>query len=383
MKLSAWKYIKNNKKTAGVMIIALAFSFMAMYLIYMLLVTAVECEKPVKLEFPKKVTMFKLSDQTMGVMREDYEDTKEYDEAVERRREELLEAFKATPGIKDAFYEQTTICPYTPVVAQAQTRGPLMDAERIPSYMEHIGATLTDGRLPKEDGEILVDEVLMKNQKMQVGDWFVEDWYGESFKIVGTIQSDYMAVVGTPKNNNNTGLYFFLLTDEPMKDIRAVLEEKGIRLTNEDRIIDVESGLEDYKENENVIGTSVSTICIVIMVFLPIALIANYLSIMRDRVSEYCLYASIGFSKSEIYGMMMREALILFGMGIVLGLSLSFGVGSIVKSIVIDSRGLGGRLICPEQIYKILADFVIVIGILQIPMVTGIMKIRTIDAIEE
>ena len=90
MKLSAWKYIKNNKKTAGVMIIALAFSFMAMYLIYMLLVTAVECEKPVKLEFPKKVTMFKLSDQTMGVMREDYEDAKEYDEAVERRREELL-----------------------------------------------------------------------------------------------------------------------------------------------------------------------------------------------------------------------------------------------------------------------------------------------------
>ena len=383
MKLSAWKYIKNNKKTAGVMVIALAFSFMAMYLIYMLLITAVECEKPVKLEFPKKVTMFNLSDQSMGIQREDYEDSDGYDEAVEKRREELLEIFKTTPGVKDAFYEESIICPYTPVVAQAQARGPLMEAEQIPSYMEHIGAILTDGRLPKEDGEILVDEVLMKNQKMEIGDWFVKDWYGESFKIVGTIQSDYMAVVGTPKNHSNTGFYFFLLTDETMKDFRTVLKENGITLTNEDRISDVESGLTDYKENENVIGTCVSTICIVIMIFLPIALIVSYLSIMRDRVSEYCLYASIGFSKSEIYGMMMREALIMFGMGIVLGLSLSFGVGYVVKSIVIDSRGLGGRLFCPEQIYKILADFVIVIGILQIPMVTGIMKIRTIDAIEE
>ena len=86
MKLSAWKYIKNNKKTAGVMVIALAFSFMAMYLIYMLLITAVECEKPVKLEFPKKVTMFNLSDQSMGIQREDYEDSDGYDEAVEKRR---------------------------------------------------------------------------------------------------------------------------------------------------------------------------------------------------------------------------------------------------------------------------------------------------------
>ena len=223
----------------------------------------------------------------------------------------------------------------------------------------------------------------MKNQKMQVGDWFEKDWYGESYRVVGTIQSDYMAVVGTPNNGWNTGWYIFILTDESMKDIRGVLKKNGIELTSEDSIWDIESGISTYKENEEIIGKSVSTICVVIMVFLPIALIISYLSIMRDRVGEYCLYASIGFGKGEIYGMMMREALIMFAFGIILGLALSFGIGAIVKSIVIDSRGLGGRLICMEQVYKILGDFVMIIGVLQIPMIAGIMKIRTMDAIEE
>lgn len=367
MKLSAWKYIKNNNKTAGVMIITLAFSFMAMYLIYMLLTTAVECEKPAKLEFPQKVVALNLSDQTLG----------------SNSTDDLMSKLRGTPGIKDVFYNESITCPYTPIVGQYESSGPLMEAEQIPGYLEHLEATLTGGRLPETSGEILLDEVLMKNQKMEIGDYFVKNWYGEGFRVVGSIRSDYMAVVGTPNQGNNTGWYVFILLDDPATDIRGILKDIGLRLTNEDYLYDVENGKEDYEENENVIGSCIRAICAVIMIFFTISLIVSYLSFMRDRFGEYCLYASIGFGKSDIYGMMMRETLILFGIGTVLGLLLSFGVGYCLKVILIDSNGLGGRLVCMEQVGRILGELVLIIGILQIPMVSEIMKLRTIDRIED
>ena len=63
--LSAWKYVKNNRRSVATMISALALSFAVIYIVHVLLMTSVEGFKPMLLEFPKKVGFFSLSEKTL------------------------------------------------------------------------------------------------------------------------------------------------------------------------------------------------------------------------------------------------------------------------------------------------------------------------------
>ena len=72
-KLSAWTYVKNNKRTVAVLVTALALSFMAMYAVYVLLITTTESFEAVVVEMPKKVSYADLGNQAYGVLRDDYE----------------------------------------------------------------------------------------------------------------------------------------------------------------------------------------------------------------------------------------------------------------------------------------------------------------------
>ena len=65
--LSASKYIRNNKRTCSVLIIALALTFMAMYIVNYLLKVTEESFKPPLLELPKHVTYADLTPQALGI----------------------------------------------------------------------------------------------------------------------------------------------------------------------------------------------------------------------------------------------------------------------------------------------------------------------------
>ena len=70
--LSASKYIRNNKRTCFVLIIALALTFMAMYIVNYLLKVTEESFKPPLLELPKHVTYADLTPQALGIDPADY-----------------------------------------------------------------------------------------------------------------------------------------------------------------------------------------------------------------------------------------------------------------------------------------------------------------------
>jgi len=108
-----------------------------------------------------------------------------------------------------------------------------------------------------------------------------------------------------------------------------------------------------------------------------------YISFMRNRVNEYCLYVSIGYGRAEIYGMILREMFMLFAMGAFAGLLISLGSGAILTQLLILPRGLTGKTFYGERILRILGIFLFLMGILQIPVVFLIKRIRTIDAIED
>ncbi len=383
-KLSAWKYVRNNKKTVAVLVTGLALAFVAMYAVYALLITTSESIGTVMFEMPKRISYISLGAKAYGLDRSDYEDGEAFMAAYDKKQEELIEALKAHPDIDDAFYTQVIATHYQAVMGEYNFELPLMEAGKIQGFLDHMGAKLTGGSMPKEAGELLVDETVMKNSGYSIGDWYLENWFGKTFRISGTITSDYMVSAGIPNGFTNNGWYIVVYNDENTTDLRGMLKDLGITPADGDEVEDAADLARAYHEDVGeTIDMVIRTIFVIVMSFMGILVLVAYVSFMRNRINEYCLYASIGYGRQEIYGMSLREMFILFGLGSCVGLLLSLGCGAVLNACVMEPKGLAGHVVYAEQILRILGTYIFIGGVLQIPVLLILRKVRTIDAIEE
>lgn len=383
-KLSALKFVRNNKKQVWVMIIALALTFMTMYIINFLFLTTEESFKTLFLEQPKRVAYLDLTPDTMGVDKEAYASNDEYNSAVNKARDKIIADMKKHEGISDAVLTQALYAHYQGIVGEVGYDFPLLSKEQIPEFVNHMDAKLIDGRMPEGDGEVLVDEKVLKNQKMEIGGYFNESAFGQNFKVVGVLESGYMTCVGTPMGYTNSGWYIVVLCDEENADMTKVLHDIGITPSEYDTIYDSVDWADMYKEMvTGQLDAALLAILIVVIIFLAISILVAYISFMRSRVNEYCLYISIGFGRKDVYGMILREILIIFGISIILGsvvtVIIMFGMGN----SVLEPMGLIYKYFYPEHLLRILAAFAAIIGVLQIPISVTINNIKTIDMIEE
>ncbi|MBR6850745.1 MAG: hypothetical protein IKM88_10955, partial [Lachnospiraceae bacterium] len=136
--LSAWNYIKNNKKTVGALALALIIVFMAMYVIAMLLNAAIESFRPIVFEMPKKVAFLSVSAAGYGIRTEAYESAEELNDVYEEKTQELIEKLKATDGISDACFTQVINSRYQSVFGGIGYEVPRFRAEQIPEYLKHM-----------------------------------------------------------------------------------------------------------------------------------------------------------------------------------------------------------------------------------------------------
>ncbi|MCR5836196.1 MAG: ABC transporter permease [Lachnospiraceae bacterium] len=383
-KLSAWKYVKNNKKTVGVLATALALSFVAMYVMYVLLITTSESFGVIMFETPKKISYLDISVESLGVNRDDYTDESEFFAEYEKKRDELIEYLKNIDGIDDAFYTQILSSTYRAVMGEYGFEIPLMEPEQIESFLKHMDASLVSGKMPSKPGEVLIDKTIMKNAGLKIGDWYQEKWFGNTFRIVGTIKSKYLISTGVPNGYSNNGQGIVVYNNEKTSDMVKILKDYGIKLGDEDRVLDKKEYKKDYKESiTDTIDLVNNTIFIIVMSFLTILVIVAYISFMRNRVKEYCLYASIGYGRSAIYGMIIKEMGIIFAIGSAAGVILSLITAFVIYKTVMEPMGLVSQVVYPDHILKIISTYVFVMGILQIPVLVNMLKIRTIDAIED
>ena len=379
-KLSAGKYIKNNKKQVSIMIIIISLTFTVMYIINILLMATAESFKISFEKYPKRVCFAQLSLDTYGFENPDEVTTEQY----EAKREETIEKLKAHEGIENVYFTQFLNYRYSAIVGSAGEEFPLLDKEEIPSYLKHMNAELIDGRMPENDGEILVDTHIMKNQHYSIGDNFQEESFGDTFKVVGVLESECFACAGTPKGYSNNGFGYVILCDEKNCDMKKVFADIGITITDLDGISDINTGKNFIeKQVEKEINASLSGIIIVVMAFLAIAIMTGYISSMRNRMNEYCLYTSLGFSKKEVYGMMMREIFFNFIIGIIGGAVITAAAIFIIIKLVFEPLGLMYGILYPMHLLKITASFAAIVGVLQIPAAVIINNIKTIDRIEE
>ena len=383
-KLSAFKFIKNNKRKVGVMMVALSLTFMAMYVGGFLLFTTSESFKPVYLEQPKRVGYVDLRLDTMGIDPTLYSTNEQLQEIATKTREDIMEKLCKKEGITQVYFTQTLCAIYTSVVGQIGYDFPLLDQEQVPEYLEHMGARLIDGRMPENAGEILVDKVILNNRDMKIGGYFEEGIFGQVFKVVGVVESENLTCVGTPMGYTNTGWYMVVLCDEENSDMTKLLADIGISPTSNDTINDAVEWRRIYdREVVKTIDTAINLVLIVIMIFLAISITVAYVSFMRSRINEYCLYASIGYSKADIYKMIMREIGIIFGISIAIG-----GVVAIIFMLVLghcllDGLGLIYRYFYPKHLICIIAGFLAIVAVLQMPITVTLHNIKTIDRMEE
>lgn len=382
--LSALKFVRNNKKQVWVMLVALSLTLMTMYCIHFLLLTTRESFKVLCLEQPKKLAFVSLSPETMGVDRAACSSDEELDRRIDEARSGIMEKLAAHEGISDVIYTQCLAANYHGIVGGIDYDFPLLEESRIPDFLEHMGARLIDGRLPEGAGEILVDKKIFYNNKMEIGGYFYEAAYGKVFKVTGVLDSDYLTCVGTPQGYTNTGWYMVVLCDEENADMKKVLHDIGIEASGYDALYDAADWADMYREEvTNQLDTALLAILLVVMIFLLVSIPVAYVSFMRSRVNEYCLYASIGFSRKEIYGMMMREVGVIFGISIVIGAVAAIGFMILTGHFLLDGLGLACRYFYPEYLLRILAAFLAIVGFLQIPVIVTINNIKTMDRMEE
>lgn len=366
------------------MILALALSLMSMYVIYVILSATTESFKPIMLEVPKKISYVDLSGSTMGIDFSSFETDEELNEAFDTRRAEIAADLESHEGIEKVWYTQILSGSFNAVAGNIGFEIPLLEEDQIPQYLDHMGVKVIDGRMPSGDGELLASRKVLQNMNIGIGDWFQADWYGEAFKIVGVLDGDLPICVGMPNGYTNAGWYFVVLNDEDNTDLSKILSEYGITTGVNDDIWDGKVYADQYKtEVVDVIEGAALAVISVAMIFLSVSILVAYVSMMRNRVNEYCLYASIGYSKGEIYLMMMREMGLIFGIGVALGAVLSLGVSALLVKVMIEPMGMYADLISLKQSFRIGAAFVMIAGLLQIPMLVTSMKIKTVDALED
>lgn len=382
--ISAVKYIRNNKRTCFVLIIAFALTIMVMYVINFLLSATKESFKTIMLEMPKKVMYANLSDAAYGINEEDFATHEEYVDKYQETVEETENKMRALDGVKFVKRAQKIDTKYAGIIGMVVYETPLLEKEEIKGYIDHFNAKLIDGKMPEEPGDILVDKNVFANRHYEIGGYYMKDFYGETFKVCGVIESDYMICVGMPNGFTNSGWYTVICIDEPITQFKDIAEKLDLNISETEDIIDANDYRAFYDDDVvKSIDSSMDIIILVVMIFLAVSVIVAYVSFMRNRVSEYCLYSSIGYSKKSIYAMMMREMIIIFAAGIIIGAMIAGVIVIFLNKTAVEPMGLIGKLVDLNQISKIMTAIICIIGLLQIPAVMTINSIKTIDMIED
>lgn len=386
-KLSAWNYIRNNKGRVSVLIVSLGLCFMLTYLTQFLLSTSEETIHPIVLENTRKIQYIGLAGSSLGLNSEDYND-ETFAEELEKRNLILAERLKEKKEILEVYYAQIIYSEVKPVVGQMTVEIPCVEKDRIPVILEHFGAELLFGRLPENPGEIVLDEASMNNNGFELNGYFGNDIYGNygnAFKIVGVLDCREYFGCGIPSDKYEYDCMLTVLSDGSIEDMAAVLQSVGIDVReNYDTIVDYKQGKEFLESSvTDVIGNSTKYIYAGIMLLLSISMFIVYTMYLRDRHNEWSLYCSIGYSRKAIYISIMKELLFTFGTAVLAGSVLIAAAILILDYSYIRPMGVRCRYFYPGCIGEILCSYVLLLGILQLPVRYALYKIRTIDTIED
>lgn len=382
-KLLAVTYIRNNKRRIAVPIISLCLCFVLTYLTGFMLSATEATFSSVYLDNAEKIQFIDLSDKALGVTTN--LDPDFYEQSLEERNRvtgDLAKKLEDHDGIRQTYTAVLMGATISAIIGGVNYFIPLVEKEEVSGLLESFGTSVIEGRLPERPGEILLDRATMNNKHVQLNDYFDYDSFRDRYTIVGVLDSAWYFGCGIPAEGeiNLKSIVVF----SGLHDLTAELEEEQIVLGSMDAVYDYEYGKKNMKSNvTDAIGNSTKVIYGGILVILTVLLIVVCSMYLRERHNEWCLYCSIGFSRKSLYFCIMRELLFTFLTALLTGAVVIVISVLVLKGLMIDPYGLRCCYLDGVSLFRILCANVFLIGILQIPVRYALVRIRTVDAIED
>ena len=382
-KLYARTYLKNNKKRVATLIVSLTLCAVLNYLTSFLLGVSTETVKPLCYDVTRVMQYVYFTD--MNKLVEDDTEYESFEEAMGLYNAELeklgQEIENKCDKVEKVFAAQCIDAELRALFASWFFEGALMDSKDVETYLSFYDAKLVDGRLPQGEGEVVLDSVTMKNNGYNIGDP-VE--YYTLYTIVGVVESDLNLICGTPHPDDNSEKRLFIFSHD-IKNLKDELDKIGITIDSEYTYwTDYESQTEDFKKNMvDAIEGSTQIVYVGIVILMCIALTVIYITFLRDRHSEWCLYASIGYSRKAVYFSIMRELLFTFILSIVIGTAVTALSVVLIDVLYLTPHGLNCQYLNIKAIKDVLLDFLVFFAILQLPVRYALYRIKTIDALDD
>ncbi len=382
--LSALKYVRNNKRKVSVLIVSLTLCISIIYSISFLLSVTLETMKYPLIENPLKIQFMYLSPQTLK-MDQKTENIDKYNQEYRKKNEELAKLLEDDEHISFTCFSQVIYSTVRPPLGKTTIEMPTVKKEDIPVLLKHFDAELSEGKLPENEGELVLDSKLMKMNNYKLGEYFREENYGKLYRITGVLKCDTYFGCGIPCSKNTNNMMITVLSDGTIKNMSEYLKKYDIETKeNYDNIVDYKKEEGFYqKECVEIIDNITKYIFPGIMIILFICLFVLYITYLRDRYSEWCLYCSIGYSRKEIYCMILKELSLVFILSAIIGAVITVIMICIMDVTIVSSIGAKCRFIYPEIILKLLGCIILFFGTLQIPVKHAFSRIRTVDAIED
>ena len=368
-KLSAFGYIKGNRKRVTALVISLSMFVVLSYLISYVLGSTSEpfyqaCSEPYRDMLITSPII------TIG----EYETIEEWNEMATKAVREKADEIEKIDGITGTVMFRFGRVSMKSVLGETTLPCFLMDDIRdVQTLLDYKEAKLIAGRMPESPGEILVDMKLWNNKGNET-----LEYMSANYKIVGQIESDiYLALGLALPAENDVNLAVFHPDDG--KDYGKIIEDSGIELYY---VSDYQSQYDSLYSDIGSLDTVEKLVQIITGVLLAICLLVVLSLHIMDRHEEWCLMNSIGFSEWEIYGMALRELLFCFVMALVVGAGLTAISGFAFDKFLCEPIGIHVKPWRESAVGVIIAVFIAIYGCCQIPLFINIRRVCTVDMIE-
>ncbi len=360
--LSAKPYIKNNKTRILVLIISFSLFITMLYGISFLFSTTTETFYNLMVERYQNSAIITLN-LPEGTSSDVYINS----------CQQLCNQLSNQPGVRRAIPTALYYDAHVKAVIGHMRFGiNFVSQENIPLFLEHYNASLIEGKLPENPGEIVINQRLQKNSGLKIGDAMLEEHC-----IVGIVKSDNYLALGVNKYFNEVVCTTFLESDA---DIYQIC--KSIHIPSDYAINGFQEGKEEFNNANSGMTFSANLITVIATVLLFICLLVVIQMHFRDRQEEWCLYNSIGYSLWNIYCLAMKELLLTILIGVLIGSFLSGCFMILINYLIIVPKGLLVRFLIPKTITDIVCILVLFVGCCQLPLMHSLHQIRTVDTLE-
>jgi len=395
-RLSAWFYLKNNKKRAAILILSFGLYFVLLYGVQFFMHPSVYMDEMIYVGGAEKMqngyirNYLKLNEvMNLGMDASLFEA-----ESGATYEEMVAEINKGTSRFAKLLQEEGTaehvfICnSYGIYVSSFGGDGyycaPMLKKDEIVTFAEYLDLKITEGRMPEQPGEFLMDERMAKNRGFTVGDYL----YDSKTKLVGIVEYDTYVAAGIDyADGANPDRQIYLLNNGTIPDLKEYFAKFGIEAG-----IESSSTIEIYSDQVNAIKevekfskelqTPLSVMTYAIAFVLGLTLFFVYRLHVQDRYGEWCLYRSLGYSQKDVYSLAFREFGICIGISVGLAAIIT-AMLCIIGAAIMRSKGMFYEYLLPHVLLQILGIGTLLAGVMQIPVVIAMQKVKTIDAMEE